>query len=344
MYKRMKKIFLLLLVFSMVGILPIACSKEDPKIINEPITVSLSLSGEICVEHEALTKVSSADLYGINVYYDKDKDGTIDNEYGYGLFDDISKMTITLISGYKYRFECILIKDGKNKLDNTNGIEYKEPFEKKLENKFILGDGVMPKINCGVAHMPGNYHASDFPELDRYYGETTNYEPIQNGVIDIYLKRCSFGVKYIITGLVDGSLTTDIKCFQPKYYNSDYITLCRETNSADIESDVKIYSFYDIRECWASEDLYIRGGRVEAKYDSNRGDLWDIDNSLNLVVYGDNVQFKRNILTVIYINVSPDLSSATMQFSLEEMTDENTIDIGINGNGLLENIIKPNEE
>ena len=171
----MKKLLLNIFVFCLVVMLSIACSKEEPKTIGEPITVSLSLSGDIYVEHESLTKASTDDLYGINVYYDKDKDGTTNDEYGYGLFDDVSKMTITLISGYKYRFVCTLVRDGKTKLYSSNIGKYEAPFGQIMENQFILGKGVMSGLDSGTARMSDDENDRKIPRLDRFYGETTNY-------------------------------------------------------------------------------------------------------------------------------------------------------------------------
>ena len=77
------------------------------------------------VEESPLSKsageeTESTDLYGINVYYDKERDGNINDVYGYGLFDNIADMNISLLTGYKYKFVCSLVKDGKNEVAYNN--------------------------------------------------------------------------------------------------------------------------------------------------------------------------------------------------------------------------------
>lgn len=122
----MKKLFLFALVAFAIG-----CSKDvgtdEPQTPDQPseqpemVTVSFAMKGDITVEETPLSRaagedVESKDLYGINVYYDKDLDGKINDVYGYGLFDNVSDMTISLLTGFKYKFICSLVKNGKEKL------------------------------------------------------------------------------------------------------------------------------------------------------------------------------------------------------------------------------------
>ena len=93
--------------------------------VGETVNVSFAFKGDITIEESPLFKAAgeeteSTDLYGINVYYDKERDGNINDVYGYGLFDNIADMNISLLTGYKYKFVCSLVKDGKNKVAYNN--------------------------------------------------------------------------------------------------------------------------------------------------------------------------------------------------------------------------------
>ena len=69
-------------------------------------------------------------------------------------------------------------------------------------------------------------------------------------------------------------------------------------------------------------------------YDSNRGVLWDLSQS-------QNVQFKRNVMTTVNIVLNPDLSGASLAITEEELNEENLIDLGLNTDGLIDIIVKP---
>ena len=135
----MKKVTLfksaVLALLACVGIA--ACNNDATEVPTEPetYTVKLGWAGEILdVSYEPMaTRAASNDLYGIQVYsLPKSAEAEYDwdwNPYAYGLFDDPDKITITLASGYKYRFVATMIKDGKNKIyfiDDLNGYGY--PF------------------------------------------------------------------------------------------------------------------------------------------------------------------------------------------------------------------------
>ena len=115
----MKKVTLfksaVLALLACVGIA--ACNNDATEVPTEPetYTVNLGWAGEILdVSYEPMTRVATDDLYGIQVYsLPKSVEAEYDwdwNPYAYGLFDDPDKITITLASGYKYRFVATMIK------------------------------------------------------------------------------------------------------------------------------------------------------------------------------------------------------------------------------------------
>ena len=106
----MRKPISLFFTVSALLFLLIGCSKQaENTSVHEEMTVSLNLTGDFDVDvtQDPLTRATSTnDAYGINVYYDKEGDGTTNDIYAYGLFDNVADMTITLLSNHKYKFIC----------------------------------------------------------------------------------------------------------------------------------------------------------------------------------------------------------------------------------------------
>lgn len=339
---RVKHLWLLLLMLTAV-----ACS-DDSKTEQitppeEPVyyNVSLCMGGEISVEEEPLTRgTATNDIYGINVFVDEDGDGTISDHYAYGLFDNKQDMTIPLLSGYKYKFECSLVKNGKNTLYygqafNNAYSGFAEPFMNSatqstmVGNEFILGNTFL-YLSGSSAHIPGttpttSNAATQSPNINRFYGILEEFVPTQDGVATIYLKRMVFGAKLIINGVVDGTVTV-----------SGLWGDLNQTVTEDYEGQAIIYTVPSVTDCLASESEYTFSKTLSLKYDSNRGDAWNLSNSLD-------VTFKRNTLTTITINVSPDLASGDISLTEEEMGDDNVIDLEINTNGVIDTPVEPTE-
>ena len=311
----MKRLFLFALVAFAIG-----CSKnagtDEPQTPDQPseqpemVTVSFAVKGDITINEEPLplsraagVETESTDLYGINIYYDKDKDGKINDVYGYGLFDNVADMTVSLLTGYKYKFICSLVKDGKNKILNAKATKsssyssyagYGAPFWKSsqsynentssysssyssysssyyynydyyyhyydaptiLTNQFTLGTSFhLTGLGQGWGHNKNNAYTNDkyincsgsglthyFP-ADRYYGETTNYTPKEGGIVAINMKRCTFGAKFVVTGVTDGAFSFSVQSNNVKV-----------TSGGNIKSDTtyteQIYTYDNVYDCW----------------------------------------------------------------------------------------------
>lgn len=213
-----KALFILLVTFGFIS-----CSTSDDPITSEPstnpkeYTVSLGFSGEITsIEDSPLTKAASSNLYGIQVY-SMPTNGTEYKPYAYGLFDDISSITIKLLEGYKYKFDCTMLVDGKNKV-------YYSQYEKTYSVPFYVYNGSnTTSLNTSPSFIiEGSYRYNAIdqgntflaidsktysrPNIDRYYGETIDYTPAENTSISINMKRVSFGAKIIADGLTEGKL------------------------------------------------------------------------------------------------------------------------------------------
>ena len=324
------------------GIAPVIDEQDQP----ETIVVSLNPDGDFNVTNEATTRgTATNDLYAINVYYDKNSDGNINTHYAYGFFDNKEDMVITLLARHKYKFECTLVKDGKNSLfygqagDNSYGYAY--PFQTnssvatRLQNQFTISESVyFTGIQNGNVHIKGasspkeNYNYSSYASVNRFYGETTDYTPVVGGKVSIYLKRTVFGAKFVITGITDGTLNADCKIGNVSIWNI--------STTKDDEGTARIYSYLDVYDCWKNESNL--NATVSITYGNDRWDTNDISSS-------QSVTFKRNVLTTIYINVSQ-LKSNGAIFSIdeEEFDEDNNIDLYLTSDGYIDIVVDPNPE
>ena len=314
-------------------------SGGDAPPAEETVTVHLNLLGDfdVAVDQDPLTRSeSSDDVYAINVIYD-------DGQYAYGLFDNVADMVITLLSNHRYTFECSLIKNAKNTIFygqafNNAYSGYAYPFQTSasnstlVNNRFILGTGVkFTGLQSSNTHMastssPSTSNYSKYaPGVNRFYGRTANYNPVPNGTIDIYLKRVVFGTKFVISGLQEGYLTIKAGDIFTSTYLSDGV----------IE---RIYTCPDVYNAW-NQDLPLVY-TVELTYTSDRGEgsgtLWNLSQSRD-------IQFRRNVMTTVNIQLAPDLSGIRVNLTEEEMDPDNDIHLGINTDGLIDIIVNPND-
>ena len=344
---KMNRFWIIIAFLSFVGT---ACSEMKDGPAEKAITVALKLSGDYDLEvtQDPLSKAASTDAYGINVYYDKESDGQTNDVYAYGLFDNVPAMSITLLSGHKYRFACALVKDAKNVLYygqafNNSYSGYAYPFKTsssgstQLGNRFIINENnvYLSGIGSGGVHLkatssPSSSNASNYASVNRFYGETDQYTPVPNGTVDIYLKRVVFGVKFVVNGVQEGS----VKVTCGDFYNRTY--------SADDAGTEKIYTVLKPYDCWNWEksnpnQTYSFSATCSIAYTSDRGGtLWNLSNS-------QTITFKRNVMTTVTINLSPDLSGAMFTLTEEPMGDDNDINIGIDGNSLIDINVNPND-
>ena len=218
----MKNLFYLLLAATLF-----ACSSQDGTLENNQpqdnpapagkyYSVALDLQGEVAdftVSQEPLTKVEGEptnDLYVINVYSQPANGGSY-TQYAYGTFDRTGGMVVNLLEGNLYQFEVTLIKDAKDKLYWENDTTYSwssYSHTATLLNRFIIQtwDGTYYGAGQGLIYLKDFEDNYGCPILDRYYGEVTDYEPVENGKIAVDLYRGVFGARVNVAGLEEGVL------------------------------------------------------------------------------------------------------------------------------------------
>ena len=363
-----------------------AGTEDTPQSVGETVNVSFAFKGDITVEESPLSKAAgeeteSTDLYGINVYYDKEHDGNINDVYGYGLFDNIADMNISLLTGYKYKFVCSLVKDGKNEVAYNNyrfyyssassnysavqgyclpfcnsilqnycedSFDYStRPYQYQhhptpVKNKFILGSSyhLIGLGNGGTNNFKAGENTSiygydkeyswssssntgykQYPETDRYYGETTDYVPTEGGVVSIEMKRCVFGMKLNVTGVTDGSLRIfiDYDSSNSNTLNS-YAFFFYNGITSDYSTEEAIYTFEDIYQCWS--DAMLGNTYYQNMY---MHVIWYRENNITQTLETKQVSFKRNVLTTVNVtlNGASDENGFNLDIESGEMTNEN---------------------
>lgn len=397
----MKKLFLFALVAFVIG-----CSKDagtdEPQTPDQPseqpemVTVSFAVQGDVTIEEDPLPisraageETESTDLYGINIYYDEDKDGLINDIYGYGLFDNVADMTVSLLTGYKYKFVCSLVKDGKNKIlkgfslyqynasysysdykgygapfwksmqlfeensysysceyerysyDDYNYAYYREDAPTILENKFVLGTGFhltglgqgwgheknQSYIDCRRNHSNLTHY---FP-ADRYYGETTDYIPKEGGVVNISMKRCGFGAKFVVTGITDGTFNFSI--------NGTNKHLSKSGITSDTTYEGEIFTYDNVYDCWQK----VMEGQ-DFSQDFTLDMTWERGNGVTQQLDPLTVTFKRNILTTVNIRLNGGDTNNSFNLDIDntEMGEENT-DFDVDAGDMTDTPVDPTE-
>jgi hypothetical protein len=286
----------ILALLACVGI--VACDKGADVVPDEPetYTVQLGWAGEILdVSYEPMaTRAATNDLYGIQVY-SKAKSASSSTDwapYAYGVFDDPSNITITLQKGSKYKFVASMVKNGKNKVyKNKNNEVYGSPFHQKLDNKFYYDAAEEMYLSGGhTALIEGNswenYHR---PNIERFYGELSDYIPGGNSKAKIDMKRTSFGAKFVVGGKLSDNGKLEI---QLEYAPKMVMAL---TAGADEISD--IFTFRNVKEAWAKDD-YTEDVNVAFK--------WIRADGTESPMGTHKITFKRNTTTVVEFNIDKD--------------------------------------
>ncbi|MCF2738727.1 hypothetical protein [Bacteroides caecigallinarum] len=337
-------IFKSILFIAYFGILCSSCSKDIlPNNENDnsgsnskEYLVSLGYSGEISdIETSPLSRnANNNDIYGIQVYSCPTDENLGQNykSYAYGIFNDKSNMTIRLFEGYKYKFIATMIVDGTNKIWNYNKEGYKRysyPFNADLRNIFVytsnedkghdLGSG-WSGINGAISSEI--YHR---PNTDRYYGETTDYIPTENGSVNINMKRTVFGVKVLTEDFTEGTIKVRIENAPEMSFTYP------ETYSTDIFSFYNIYSAYHYSA--SSNKDYIEELRVSVT-------RMNAD-SLEIPVATQTVAFERNKLTTLTVKIVSNSNTNTLSFNIENVSMTEGENVTFEGGGDMETPIDP---
>ncbi len=343
----MRKTFYFFFFYLIVVELVSSCAKERMSPINpegDLVLVNLSLNGEIDVEKSPLTKAfTSNDLIGIQVYQGS-------SDYAYGLFDDVSKMSIYLHTGKTYKFVCTVVKDGKSLVYSWNSNttsddklpigssgttvkivrkkgQYSIPFINNISGTYVnteYSEAYLSTYDYSGTEIGNAFQYSstehfvclqygrietsrktytNYPHTDRFYGEVSGYKPSSNDFLSIPLKRVGFGLTLSVSGITDGEVDVTIK-------NSDR-TFANETGiTQDTVFGVSMWSFFDLASAYQYADNYAENFTVGVIWKRGVGVTQDLGSKV--------VQFKRNTVNLVKINLSTSTKSSGLSVTLEE--------------------------
>lgn len=211
-----------------------------PDELPEIYTVKLNCSGEIDVTQEPLSRFTpdNKDLYAVQVFYKPNSGGSY-KYYAYGLFDDVSDLSVELLADYQYRFAIDMIDDAKDivycdsvLIDTNHYLGYGKPFRAyngynassnlsitKLMNELVYSEEYHFDLVGGLYSSGASTTSSielkdgktcyDPKGVERYFGLVSDYTPSADGeTISIFMKRMAYGLK-VVAGdfLKEGTLT-----------------------------------------------------------------------------------------------------------------------------------------
>ena len=301
----MKKIFNVL-AFAIVAFFFNSCEKNGS--LDEPktYTVSFAMSGDLSISQEPMTKggFEEGDIIGIMAYV-KNENGLY-SQYEYGVFDDISKATITLVDGKKYKFEAYIEKNGvQNSLLDKNNYGSYYNFSSKITNKFVSRP-----TSPWRAYM-------NFPSLfiENYYGETIDVVPSENLVVNLEMDAVYASIKFNVEwdeSITEGDLAVSISGISPSsfnltYPNTAYSSVINITNHPETIFYDKVLMNASVRVEYTKED----GTKIP-------------------VVENKSFRIRKKTITTINLKIKASTADATVAVSIDdnpEMVDGETIDL-----------------
>lgn len=375
----------MVLIMALVGTVITSCSNADEP-LSEPTPndegtvyeVKLNFDGDIPNFTESEEPISRADestpkrVYGINVWCMKtDGTETLYKNYAYGLFDNKEDMVISLLGGYKYRFECYMVEDDEEELYiSSSNYTGKYPFNGcKIENKFEIGGSYSSGFNFdsnkittvksydkGTSSQTTSYQEK--PVIGIFYGILPEYTPSQNSIATIPIYKLGYyGLRIVVTGVPDGSLYVSPSHTDCIFYNYRGINY---SPSYDYSYDYWRQTFTEA----GSIERTFTGGFYRALY-SGGGNLYyrdswlsDMQNySTNTSVsftwtrangyiqsFSKNVTLKRNVMTVLTVNLTGGAGEVSLGFeehSEDMSTEDDTIDY--DGGNMNDTPVNPEE-
>lgn len=360
----------MVLIMALIGTVITSCSNADeplpePTPSDEGVVyeVKLNFDGDIPDITESEEPISRADestpkrVYGINVWCMK-TDGTETSykNYAYGLFDNKEDMVISLLGGYKYRFECYMVENDEEELyiDADKRTGYCPFARKEVTNSFTIGssssgfhfdDTKISTVKSYSEYCYDSYQSN--PAIGIFYGLLQDFTPSQNSIATIPIYKIGYyGLRVVVTGVPDGSLYV-----HPNYYG--YI---------DVPG-----SYY--KEYWSQ--TFTEAGSIEKTFTGgfyraldSSGNNYDSSWLSNMQNYSTNtsvsftwtrangykqsfskdITLKRNVMTVLTVNLTGgagEVSLGIEEHSEDMSTEDDSIDY--DGGDMNDTPVEPTE-
>jgi len=276
------------------------------------VEVSLSLGGEYIHTMESpITRAADPDVvYGINVFAKKDGTSTY-SKYAYGLFDDASKMQITLRKGYQYRFESTITRNDEDQVYHSSNL-YSAPYlnsdgelaqQTQLDNLFHYSSVTnLGGLQSGVTNI-SETNVANYPRMYRYYGKLEDYSPVPDATVNISLKRAIFGLRFKVTPPSEGVVKIE-----------SWPTTFSVSAGEAAYDHTSIYTFNQVDKAIA--DGYNGNVPVTLTWQHTDGTSKSETKNINI---------KRNVMTTVTVDVSSAATSNLITLTEEsgDMSEEN---------------------
>lgn len=304
--------------------------------------VSFNYTGEITnIETSPLSRNGeNNNIYGIQVYSCPTDTNAMQNYnyYAYGIFNDKSQMSIRLTEGYKYKFIATMIVDGVNRISHYNDVSgeyYNSPFNSPLNNRFIYTSNNNREYNfqygsSNIYTNEGYDSYYDRPNIDRYYGETYDYIPSENGSVSINMKRTVFGVKVVTEDFTEGTIKVKME------YAPEMSITYPETECSDI------FTFQSVSQAYWSSNYTDEMGMPMNYSESVTVSITRLNaDSLEIPVATQSINFERNKLTTLTVKIVSNSDDNDVNIGTEDEEMGEGDNIIFEGGGDLEVPVEP---
>lgn len=302
-----------------------------PDKVPEIYTVKLDCTGEIEVNQAPLTRYTpdKDDLYGVQVYYKPVSGSNSYKKYAYGLFDDLSNVTIDLIADYKFRFCVDVVVDGKTnvysdgiQIDSVNYVGYGYPFQAnnnysgtiastitKVSDEFTYSEECY-FLNLGSSFQrPGQKGQIYFcPEgVEAYYGVTEIVPTSDGQTVSIFLKRMVFGLKVVADDfLKEGEVEVSV------YSNSNYNRIDYDYVLTPENKSLEHTYAYNSRSSWYDyEELADAYSNITIDF------AWTKDDGTVLKLNSKSIKINRLKQTIVNVTFYEDTSIEDAKLSAQ---------------------------
>lgn len=274
--------------------------------------VPIGFSGEILnITESPLSRTGEAkDWYAFQVYSAPEDGSQEYSYYAYGFFDNKKDMIINLKEGYKYRFDVCMVVDGSEKVYTFSLVN---AGWTTIGNSFMISSEEHVRYMYeGYLYIQNPWDTYNRPNVDRFFGRTTDYIPTEGGSVDIDMKRVSFGAKFVAKDFTEGSLEISVE-------GAPMIKL--EASEGNEVED--IISFNNLESAFTNND-YSESIPVNI--------TWVKTDNVRVPIASEAIDFKRNRLTTIEFIVKENTSSNTFSLNANEtMVEGETVEIGGDG-------------
>ena len=282
----------------------------------EVYTVQLGFGGEWDVTYEPLTRGNdNNDLYGIQVYsapVDENNTSTTWSYYAYGVYEDVSNVSISLVKGFKYKFVATMVVDGKDKTTEKDYPFYVSGKPISMTNCFWYSKEYYfyDKLVSGYTRLKreGSRYF-DHPNTERYYGELEGYVPEEsnNDKVKIHMKRTSFGAKFIAQGKLAVAGQLEVLMYDAPEV---VIDLANEKQHDDIYTFKNVKAAHDFKTGNYEEDIDVT---INWYYQTEDGSTVTVPLGTHKITY------KRNATTVVKVNLENTNVEGGIGFELMEV-------------------------